>query len=49
MEGTSIFFKIMVAEQVAFIQLDKRDGDGQVINHWILLTVPVSCESNQSG
>ena len=42
------FFQTM-AEHVAFIQLDKCDWDGEVINHWILLTVPVSCESNQSA
>ena len=46
----NIFFKIMVAEHVAFIQLDKCDWDGQlVINNWILLKMPVSYESNQSG
>ena len=43
------FFKIMVAKHVASKQLDKCDWDGRVINHWILLTVPVSYESNQSG
>ena len=45
----SAFFKIMVAEHGAFIQLGKFDCDGQVINHWILLTLPVSDESNKSG
>ena len=39
----------MVAEHVAFMQLDKYDRDGQVINHWILLTVSVSCESNHAS
>ena len=46
-EGTRASFKIMVAEHVAFRQLDKCDCNGQVINHWILLAMPVSCESNQ--
>ena len=30
------------------MQLDKYDcGDGQVINNWILIAVPVCYESNQ--
>ena len=33
---------IMVAEHVAFIQLDKYDWDGQVMNHWILLTTIIN-------
>ena len=30
-----VLFSKMVPEHVAFIQLDKCDWDGQVINHWI--------------
>ena len=33
---------------VAFIQIQKKcDWDGQMINHWFLLTVPVSYQENQ--
>ena len=32
---------------VAFIQIHKCDWDGQMINHWFLLAVPVSYQENQ--
>ena len=37
----------MVVEYVAFVQLDKYDWYGQVINYWFFLTEPVSDQSNQ--
>ena len=41
------FYKNMVVEYVAFMQLGKCDWDGQVINNWFLLAVPVAYQSNQ--
>ena len=46
-EQVLFYKKKMVVEYVAFIQLGKCDWDGQVINHWFLLTVPVAYQSNQ--
>ena len=41
-KGQVLCFKCM-----AFIQLDKYDWDGQVINHWFRLAVSVSYKSKQ--
>ena len=41
------FFSKMVVDYVAFVQLDKYDWYGQVINYWFFLTEPVSDQSNQ--